>query len=102
MKNLKDYIIESQQINEKKMIKPEDLQRTVEIHLDTIYNDGYDSPQEAQKALKELADKGEGEMLDYLTSAIDSHDGDITEDDLLDNWDEYVKVAQTLAKEWLK
>lgn len=102
MKDLREYIIESKQINEKKTIKPEDLHRTVEIHLDTVYNDGYDSPQHAQKALKELADKGEGEMLDYLTSAIDSHDGDITEDDLLDNWDAYVEIAQKLAKDWLK
>ena len=97
MIGLKDFIL-----LESKKIKPEDLEKTVEIHLDSIYNDGYDSPQEAPKALKELADKGEGEMLDYLTATIDAHDGDIKEDDLLDNWDEYVKVAQKLAKEWLK
>lgn len=96
MIDLKDFILES------KKIKPEDLEKTVEIHLDTVYNDGYDSPQKAQKALKELADKGEGEMLDFLTAAIDAHDGDIKEDDLLDNWDEYVKTAQKFAKEWLK
>lgn len=96
MINLKDFILES------KKIKPEDLEKTVEIHLDTVYNDGYDSPQKAQKALKELADNGEGEMLDYLTAAIDAHDGDIKEDDLLDNWDEYVKTAQKFAKDWLK
>lgn len=96
MIDLKDFILES------KKIKPEDLEKTVEIHLDTVYNDGYDSPQKAQKALKELADNGEGEMLDYLTAAIDAHDGDIKEDDLLDNWDEYVKTAQKFAKEWLK
>lgn len=96
MISLKDFILES------KKIKPEDLEKTVEIHLDTVYNDGYDSPQKAQKALKELADNGEGEMLDYLTAAIDAHDGDIKEDDLLDNWDEYVRIAQKFAKEWLK
>lgn len=96
MIDLKDFILES------KKIKPEDLEKTVEIHLDTVYNDGYDSPQKAQKALKELADNGEGEMLDYLTAAIDAHDEDIKEDDLLDNWDEYVKTAQKFAKEWLK
>lgn len=96
MIDLKDFILES------KKIKPEDLEKTVEIHLDTVYNDGYDSPQKAQKALKELADNGEGEMLDYLTVAIDAHDGDIKEDDLLDNWDEYVKTAQKFAKDWLK
>lgn len=96
MIDLKDFILES------KKIKPEDLEKTVEIHLDTVYNDGYDSHQKAQKALKELADKGEGEMLDYLTAAIDAHDVDIKEDDLMDNWDEYVKIAQKFAKEWLK
>lgn len=100
MKNLNEFIKES--INESKKIKPEDLERTVEIHLDTVYNDGFDSPQKAQKALKELAEKGEGEMLDYLTAAIDAHDGDIKEDDLLDNWDEYVAAAQKFAKEWSK
>ena len=100
MKNLNEFIKES--INESKKIKPEDLERTVEIHLDTVYNDGFDSPQKAQKALKELTEKGEGEMLDYLTAAIDSHDGDIKEDDLLDNWDEYVAAAQKFAKEWSK
>lgn len=100
MKNLKDYIKES--INESKKLDKEKLKRTVEIHLDTVYNDGYDSPQKAQKALKELAENGEGEILDYLTAAINAHDGDITEDDLLDNWDEYVAAAQNLAKEWSK
>lgn len=100
MKNLKDYIKES--INESKKLDKEELKRTVEIHLDTVYNDGYDSPQNAQKALKELAENGEGEMLDYLTAAINAHDGDINEDDLLDNWDEYVEAAQNLAKEWSK
>ena len=54
------------------------------------------------KALRELADKGEGDMLDYLTAAIDAHDGEITEDDLLDNWDDYSKIAQKIAKEWSK
>lgn len=96
MKSLKELILES------KKIKPEDLRRTIEIHLDTIYNDGYDSPTKAHKALKELIDKGDCEMLDYLVSSIDAHDGKITEDDILDNWEEFVKTAQEIAKNWDK
>ena len=89
-------------VNEGKKIDLKKLEQSVEVHLDTVYNDGYDSPQEAMKALRELADKGEGDMLDYLTAAIDAHDGEITEDDLLDNWDDYSKIAQKIAKEWSK
>lgn len=94
MKSSQEFILES------KKIKPEDLRKTVEIHFDTVYNDGYDSPAKARKALKELIDKSDCEMLDYLVSAIDAHDGKITEDDLLDNWDEFVKIAQEIAKNW--
>lgn len=96
MKNLCDLILESKNIN------PEELKKSVEIHLDTVYNDGYSSPSKARKALKELIDKGDCEMLDYLVSAIDTHDSKITEDDILENWELFVKTAQEIAKNWDK
>ena len=76
------------------------MKQVITVHLETIYNDGYDNDYESKKALKELIDKGDSDMLDFLISSIinDEEDG-VDEKMIYSNYDEFVKLSQDIAKE---
>ena len=105
MKSLVQFILENMKFSKISLKEskwdPDYIKQVITVHLDTIYNDGYDRQQDAQKALKELIKDGDCEMLDFLIDSIYKDDEDnVSYDDIYAHYDEFVKMAQDVAKEW--